>query len=74
MSFLEYREIGTSDSGKTKIWNIFSRSGVIGAIAWYGPWRKYCVEFGRNVVLDCGCLREVADFCETKTREHKSKS
>jgi hypothetical protein len=73
MSYLEFMEVGTSDSGKTKIWNVETlvcRS--LGTIKWSGPWRKYVFRTIENCEFDGGCLREITEFCEGKTKEHKA--
>jgi len=73
MGYLSFQEIGTSTSGKTKIWNALSNTKTaLAAIAWYTPWRKYCVSFDPKAVFDPSCLREIADFAENKTKEHKN--
>jgi hypothetical protein len=57
---------------KTKVWAVVSKDGgEIGAVNWYGPWRKYCFTPNSNTVFEQVCLREIAQFCETATRIHK---
>lgn len=75
MSYLYFKESGTSESGKTKQWLVESNGTgtILAAIRWFGPWRKYTVQFSSQTVFDQACLREIADFIETQTREHKSK-
>lgn len=56
---------------KTKAWEVFgSDNSNLGAIEWCAPWRQYafsCASY--DVVLNKGCLRDLADFCERKTTE-----
>jgi hypothetical protein len=59
---------------KTKTWEIQERNThcPLGGIMWYAPWRKYAAFFSASTVYEEACLREVADFCERKTREHRT--
>ena len=60
----------------------------LGRVGWYSPWRKYCFvtrsvaverEDGTKyaptpqIILDAGCMRLIADFCELQTTAHRSK-
>lgn len=60
------------DTGKTKIWEVMSKEqGVIlGAIKWYGPWRRYSFFPQPNAIFEKTCLREIADYCDEKTKNH----
>lgn len=56
----------------TKCWHVVTRSGeTIGSVSWFGRWRKYAY-FPINSVYEEDCLREIASFIETKTREHRA--
>jgi len=72
-SFLTFTDAGTSPSGKTRLWHVSSKSGVLGTIHWLGTWRRYVFAPGTRADFDAGCLREIADFCEQRTAEHKAK-
>ena len=66
---------GNSASGKTKVWNVVATEGckIIGWVAWYAPWRKYAFSaVDNNCVFEQDCLRDIAAFIETATREHKA--
>jgi hypothetical protein len=58
---------------KTKTWLVTSLegAGLLGDIGWYGSWRCYSFFPSRGTVYEKKCLREIADFCESKTREHR---
>jgi hypothetical protein len=79
MSNLIFEPVGTSESGKTKLWDIKSVHNVngplLGRIGWYAPWRKYT--FAPNVgiepVFDAGCLDEIGAFLVKETNNHKLK-
>ena len=58
---------------KTGTWRVVSRETevLLGVVAWYGPWRKYSFHPEGWTVFEQKCLREIADFCERQTAEHK---
>jgi len=73
--YIDIVEAGTSDSGKTKIWYVVNKrdpSDTPGIIKWNGGWRKY-VYYSGEAYYDWACLRQIADFIEAATLEHKSK-
>lgn len=67
-----FKEIGESNSGKTKVWNVINTGGqfVLGSVKWWAPWRRYCFFPVAGTAYDKSCLREVADFLEAKTWAH----
>lgn len=70
--FIEIKEIGLSDTGKTKIFGIYSASHVmIGQIKWHGAFRKYALSTLNGMIFDSRCLRDIAKFCDLATREKK---
>lgn len=72
MSYLRFPLSGHSLSGRTMIWDVYS-TVHLGEISWYGPWRAYTfMTSDRHNILDKKCLREIADFCEAKTQEHRN--
>lgn len=67
---------------KTKTWYVVNKyddasgdfaKAHLGWIGWYAPWRKYCFFPKGDTVYEKVCLREIANFCERKTSEHKAK-
>ena len=58
---------------KTQTWWVVNKYDdiQIGAIGWYASWRKYSYYAKNCTVYEQVCLREIADFCERKTKEHK---
>jgi hypothetical protein len=63
-----------SPSGKTRTFHVTSAKGGtwLGSIAYYNHWRKYVwMPPTSDVVLDAGCLREIADFCATETQRQR---
>jgi len=61
-------------SYKTKIWSVENRhgDGFLGDVRWYVPWRCYSFYPATACVFEKVCLREIADFCDRKTKEHKA--
>jgi len=61
---------------KTRIWLIAVKDGqgLLGSIAWYGPWRKYVFAPTPHAttVYEERCLRDIADFIQTRTKEHRA--
>lgn len=59
---------------KTRTWHVVAKESgfVVGRIAWYTPWRKYAFEPIRSAVFEQDCLRDIADFIEQRTREHRN--
>ena len=60
-------------TGKTVIYKVVSDTSVLGEIRWYGPWRCYAFYPEMETVYEKKCLRDIADFCELLTTEHKAK-
>jgi hypothetical protein len=58
-------------SKATKIWGVGSINipDDLGQVRWFGRWRKYCFFPGGGTVLDQGCLRRIAQFCEDETKK-----
>ncbi len=61
-----------SASGKTSIWDIVARrnGAELGAVRWFGRWRRYAFYPAIDTVFEQTCLREIANFCEHQTGEH----
>ena len=58
---------------KTRRWWVGSKDSIkIGDVKWYGPWRKYAFFPEPITVFEEDCLRDLAEFCETRTKEHRA--
>lgn len=71
--YLSFRDDGrVSPGSKTKCFTVVSRhtGTILGHVKWYVPWRQYTF-FPLNAVFDKKCLRELADYCELATNEHR---
>lgn len=63
------------DTGKTLVWDVENKENgaVLGRIKWFGQWRKYAFFPFNGMVFEQVCLREIADFIEARTKEHRAK-
>ncbi len=69
--YIKFENQRPSDSGKTSIWDVtIQTGGVIGEVRWFGRWRQYSFHPAPLTVFERGCLRTIADFCESSTRAH----
>lgn len=74
MSYLHFDEGVAPRGWTTKLWNVGSafNTGVwVGQVRWYSHWRKYTFYPAPESTFDPACLREIADFCENRTEEHR---
>lgn len=76
MSWITIDLVGPSPSRKTRVWDISAADAEevfveLGQIKWFARWRKYTFQPKPATVYEETCLREIADFCERMTREHK---
>lgn len=60
---------------KTLTWWVMTKDDglTLGIIGWFARWRKYGFYPESATVFEEVCLREIAEFCERKTREHRAK-
>lgn len=73
-TFINFRSVGASPSGKTSIWAVDTRDGLpLGTVKWFGAWRKYAFYPADSTVFEATCLMEIAAFCMTRTEEHKAR-
>lgn len=65
-----------STERKTKVWVITSKLGGVrlGTVGWWSHWRKYVFTPADRTLYEEQCLRDLADFCEQMTNEHKWKT
>lgn len=77
MSYLNFQELPNLGK-KTKVWNVYSKNspssdGPLGSVEWRPTWRKYVFGPSGGTVYDPACLREISDFMESQTTEHKER-
>lgn len=64
-----------SPSGKTKVWSIVDRHvGLLGTVAWYGPWRCYAFRPCQETVFNGACMDALSEFCKKRTLDHRNKT
>lgn len=61
-------------SGKTTVWEVCNtKEGTrLGFVKWFGRWRKYAFFPIHERIFEEVCLREIALFCEERTKEHRT--
>ena len=70
-----FRNVGkATEKAKTDSWFIYAKDGSagLGAIRWFGRWRKYCFFPMAETVFEENCLRDIAEFIVKITKEHKA--
>lgn len=52
------------DTGKTKVWEVLSKSSrmVLAHISWHGPWRQYTFKPTEHTIWNTGCLTDIQTF------------
>jgi len=72
---IKFRDKGTSKSGKTRVWGVSTlgeNPATLGDVVWFARWRKYVFAPWERTVYEETCLREIAEFCEARTKEHRA--
>jgi hypothetical protein len=61
---------------RTRAWTVVTKDSgeALGLVDWYGAWRCYVFTPTLEVetVYEQRCLRDIADFVEARTKEHKA--
>lgn len=59
------------DTGKTNRWQVVTKEGniVLGSVHWFGRWHQYSFFPLPDTAYERQCLRDIADFCETVTKQ-----
>ena len=73
---IKFQDAGPSDSGKTHRWIVraIADNVALGTIQWWPSWRKYTYCPIASTVYEHVCLREIAEFFESRTGEQKRKT
>jgi len=73
--WIRFEELEQPVHRKTRRWCVLPRDGVgpLGYVEWYTPWRKYVFAPVPNTVFEQDCLRDLASFCEDRTREQRER-
>ena len=74
-SYLVFDDVAISKSGRTRSVRVENTSGqLLGGISWLTAWRRYTFfAAGAGVLLDSGCLRELAGELDAMMSAHKHK-
>lgn len=64
---------GLTPSGRTRCWGVMAKDGkaYLGTVRWWGAWRCYAFFPEANTVYERTCLRDIATFCEERTRDQR---
>lgn len=73
--YMEFDFVGWSDSGKTKRWDVLSKStqGILGHILWYGAWRQYCFYPSPQTVFNSSCMGDICEFIDEEMEARRTK-
>jgi hypothetical protein len=53
-----------------EVWNA-AEASHLGQVRWFSPWRKYCFFPAGGTVFEEVCLRDLAEFVESQTLQHR---
>lgn len=69
--YLVFTEV--ADTGKTKVWDVMSRSGGyrLAQIRWHGAWRQYVLRPEAQTIWNTGCLTDVQTFIRQQMAARK---
>jgi len=59
---------------KTLTWKVVTANlfaAELGEVGWFARWRQYAFSPKAGTVFNKDCLREIADFCDQRTTEHR---
>jgi len=47
--------------------------GLLGTVAWYGPWRQYTFDPEADTTYNMACLQDIARFLGVQNQNHRDK-
>lgn len=53
------------------VWNLRNPPSHLGVVKWWTPWRRYCFFAEALTVFEQDCLRDLAQFVEQQTVQHR---
>lgn len=58
---------------KTDFWHVYNKvtNVTIGAVYWYGGFRKYIFAPNANIILDASCMNDISQFLTSAMDEWK---
>lgn len=72
--YIDFKFLNQSPTGKTKIWEVLTKEErpiTLGSVKWFGRWRAYAFHPEHDTLFEKSCLRDIADFCEYETINHR---
>lgn len=70
---MAYLSFTLADAGqrKTNVWTVVNTAAGIqlGRVSFLGAWRAYVFVPNHKTLYDASCLRDIADFCESQTKQ-----
>jgi hypothetical protein len=73
--WIEFYEV-PGNGRKTRTWDVRPTADpntLLGQVKWFGRWRAYAFFPCADTVYERTCLRDLAQFCERQTYEHRSR-
>jgi len=70
--YINIFELPQDPNRKTKTWVVRGKYGAtLGGVVWFNRWRQYAFQPNPKCVFEEDCLRDIAQFVEERTYEHK---
>lgn len=77
-SYIKFDPVQKLKQQRTWKWTVRTLDGngqtgniTLGEVKWFGRWVKYSFFPAADCVFEATCLREIADFIEQRTTEHR---
>ncbi len=72
--WIRFVEVDNFGDSSTKKWQVVAKKDefLLGEVQWFGRWKRYAFFPFEETLFEATCLRDLAAFCEAKTREHKA--
>lgn len=75
MSFIRFDDVSARyPKRKTRTWEVRSveHGSLLGEVGWFGAWHGYVFAAdSRACIFEQRCLRDIADFVERRTLDHR---
>jgi hypothetical protein len=79
--WIEFQEcVPRTKDAKTKVWAVVTKGGsekevggiALGAVKWFGRWRRYAFFPDPATVYEPTCLRDIASFIDSEMQKRKA--
>lgn len=75
--YITFNNVGLFEGDKVSAYSVRANGeeAELGKIRWFNRWNKYVLVPNTNLdtCFEETCLRDIAEFCETRTREEKAR-